>query len=144
MDIKELHSAEELRTAFPVMRELRTHLNENEFVERVSSMQRTGGYRLFALIVDGAITSLAGVAIQENLYSDRHLWLYDLVTATEHRSHGYGRRLLTFIEDFARANECKSVALVSGLQRTAAHHFYEHHMGYQKPCFLFEKHISRE
>jgi GNAT superfamily N-acetyltransferase len=140
MNVRELLSEDELRQAFPVMHELRTQLNVDEFVARVASMRR-GGYRLFALFVDDRIVSLAGIAVQENLYSNRHVWLYDLVTAAECRSRGYGRQILSFVEDFARENGCESVALVSGVQRTSAHRFYEEHMGYEKPCFLFEKKV---
>jgi len=141
MDIRELLSEDELREAFLVMSELRTQLTVDDFVTRVTSMQRNGGYRLFALFVHDRIASLAGVAVQENLYSDRHLWLYDLVTAEECRSRGYGRQILSFVEDFARENGSGSVALVSGVQRVSAHRFYEEHMGYKKPCFLFEKRV---
>ena len=124
------------------MHELRTQLEEEDFLKRVTSMQQTGGYRLFALFVDEEIVSLAGLNIQENLYSDRHVWLFDLITADAHRSRGYGRSLLEFVEEFARTNDCKSVALVSGMQRIDAHRFYEEHMGYQKPCFLFQKRVD--
>lgn len=138
-DIFELCEPEYIREAFPLMRELRAHLTEGEFVDRVAAMRQANGYRLFALRVEAEIVALAGVAVQENLYQGRHLWLYDLVTSSRHRSRGHGRRLLAFVEAFARDSGCKAVALVSGVQRTEAHRFYEKYMGYEKPCYLFEK-----
>lgn len=138
-EIRELTSLEETSQAFAVMHELRPHLVESEFAERVESMRQGSGYRLFALLVDRQIVALAGVAVQDNLYQGKHVWVYDLVTASQHRSQGHGQCLLTFLEGFARDNDCKSIGLVSGTQRTDAHRFYEEHMGYQRRCYQFEK-----
>jgi GNAT superfamily N-acetyltransferase len=141
--IEEILTPTGLREAFPVMRELRTTLTEAEFVRRVEAQRESGGYRLFALRADdGQIVALAGAAVQENLYAGRHLWLYDLVTASAFRSQGYGRTLLTFLEDFARQQGCERLGLVSGVQRTDAHRFYEEHLGYQRTCYQFEKKLT--
>lgn len=138
MQIQELQSQGEWREAFHVMRELRHDLDEQEYLYLLSRMVEEG-YRLFAMRDSGVIVSLAGVAVLTNFSYGRHLWVYDLVTASNTRSKGYGRRLLEFIEEFAHRENCKVVALSSGLGRTDAHRFYQKHMNYEKPSYVFKK-----
>jgi GNAT superfamily N-acetyltransferase len=138
MDIQELKSADEWRAAFPVMRELRPDLSEAEFL-RLREIMARDGYRLFAARRENKIVALAGIAVLTNLAYGRHVWVYDLVTTGAARSQGYGQRLLDFIEELARRENCRCVALSSGLQRTDAHRFYEQRMKYNKTSFVFRK-----
>jgi GNAT superfamily N-acetyltransferase len=139
VDIVELRG-EEIRAAFPLMRELRTPLTEPRYLEAVAEMVDEG-YRLFALKRDGVAVALAGITIATNLYYGRYLWVYDLVTTESERSHGYGRKLLRYLEELAREHRCDTIALSSGLQRTDAHRFYEARMGYERASFVFCKEL---
>ncbi len=141
MTIIELCTEEELREAYPVMHELRTHLDEQQYLDLLKVMIGRG-YRLFALREDGEIVALAGIEIGTNLYYGRHVWVYDLVTKAEARSKGYGRVLLEYVEDFARREGCACVALSSAFWRTGAHRFYEQHMGYERVSYVFKKVIE--
>ncbi len=141
MKIQELRSWDEWRESFAVMQELRPHLNELQYLDLLESMGKEG-YRLFALRDAGRIVSLAGVGILTNLSYGRHVWVYDLVTRGDACSRGYGRRLLEFVEEFSRREGCGTVALLSNLQRTDAHRFYERRMGYEKPSYVFRKRLA--
>jgi len=143
MEIQELTSEVEWRAAFPVMRELRTELTQSEFL-RLREIMAREGYHLFAARDENGIVALAGIAVLTNLYYGRHVWVYDLVTASAERSKGYGNRLLSFIEEFARGDNCRCVALSSGLQRTDAHRFYEQRMSYNKTSYTFQKSLLEE
>lgn len=120
------------------MHELRPHLDEKQYLELLAEM-RPNGYRLFALQDSSTIMALAGVAVLTNLYYGRHVWVYDLVTASSARSRGYGKKLLDYVEDFARSEGCRLVALSSGMQRKEAHRFYQERMEYEKPGYVFYK-----
>jgi GNAT superfamily N-acetyltransferase len=138
IEIQELTSVEDWREAFPVMHELRQNLDELNYLQLLERMTPEG-YRLFALRDSTVIVALAGIGIHTNFYDDRHVWVYDLVTASYARSKGYGQRLLEFIEELGRQENCKLVALSSGLQRMDAHRFYEQRMGYTKSSYSFRK-----
>lgn len=138
MQIQELTTEDEWRAAFPVMRELRTELTLPEFLQAREIMAREG-YRLFAGRGKSGLVALAGIAILTNLYYGRHVWVYDLVTAAAARSQGHGRHLLGFVEEWARRENCRCVALSSGLQRRDAHRFYEQHLEYDRTSFVFRK-----
>jgi GNAT superfamily N-acetyltransferase len=137
-EIIELTADAEFRQAWPVMRELRTHLDENAFVELVGSMRRDG-YRLFALSDAGETVALAGITVTTNLYDLRHVWVYDLVTRARRRSEGHGQELLEWVEDFGRREGCERIVLSSGVQRIDAHRFYERKMGYTRVSHVFRK-----
>ena len=141
MEVTELRTESEWREAWPVMRELRNQLDEREYLALLDEMAPEG-YRLFALRERGAIVALAGIAVLTNLYHGRHVWVYDLVATETARSRGHGRTLLSYVEDFARAQGCGMVALASGTQRTDAHRFYEQRMGYARPSYVFAKRLG--
>lgn len=138
MKIKELTTEMEFKSAFPVMSELRKNLSQEEYLAYLTAMQKEG-YCLFSLYKDTKIVSLAGVSILTNFYYGRHVWVFDLVTTEVERSKGYGEKLLSYIEGWAKENGCKTVALSSGLEREAAHLFYEGKLNYEKPSYVFKK-----
>jgi len=113
----------EIRRCFPVMAQLRPHLEEEEFVARVRRQQGTG-YRLAYLDVQGAVRSVAGYRIQEMLVRGRHLYVDDLVTDQGFRSQGYGDELFDWLVTRAREEGCGHLVLDSGVQRLGAHRFY--------------------
>lgn len=138
MDVVELTTEEQWREAFPVMLELRTHLDEDTFVAMLREMAPQG-YRLLAVRDDGAIKALAGIAYLTNLYYGRHIWVYDLITTATERSKGYGAALLGHVEHMARELDCDTLSLASGLQRLDAHRFYQQRMGLSPTAYTFQK-----
>ncbi|MFG6495912.1 GNAT family N-acetyltransferase [Fictibacillus sp. UD] len=137
-EIRQLSLEHEVREAFPVMSQLRTHLSEDLFYELFLQMQKEG-YTLFANVNEGKVVALAGFAILTNLYDGKHVYLYDLITDSEERSKGYGEELLAFLESYALQNNCNCVALSSNVNRLDAHRFYEEKMHYEKPSYVFKK-----
>ena len=100
--------------------------------------QKNDGYRLFALLDDDAIVAVTGFKPMITLYYGRFVWVCDLVTDANKRSHGYGEKLLTYVHEWAKEHKYESVALSSGLQRTVAHRFYEERMNYEKVSYVFK------
>lgn len=105
------------------MRQLRPHLAEAGFVERIAA-QRRQGYHLLAAVVAGQPAALAGFRVSENLAWGRFVYVDDLVTDEECRSRGYGGLLLDWLVDYCRDNGLAELHLDSGVQRFGAHRFY--------------------
>lgn len=116
-------SDEDISACFPVMSQLRQHLQRDEFVPRVRYQEQTG-YRLAMLEDEGSVKAAAGFRVIENLFSGRMLYCDDLVTDERVRSKGYGRQMLHWLVDRARDEGCQSFELDSGVQRFDAHRFY--------------------
>lgn len=112
-----------LRAAWPVVAQLRPHLDEAAFVAAVSR-QTASGYLAHALFEGGAVRAYAGWRVQENLYSGRHAYVDDLVTDAGARSRGHGKAMLDWLRAEATRLGCSRLQLDSGTQRVDAHAFY--------------------
>lgn len=139
LTINELQSQEEILEAFPVMNQLRTHLDESTYLNLVTEAKEQDMYRLFALYNQGEIVAVTGFKPMLTLYYGRFVWVCDLVTDSSKRSNGYGERLLSYVHKWAKENGYESVALSSGLKRIDAHRFYEEKMDYDKVSYVFKK-----
>lgn len=138
LTIKELHSQLEILEAFPIMKQLRKHLDEKTYLDLVLEAKDKDSYKMVALIDGGEIVAVTGFKSMITLYYGRFVWVCDLVTDTNKRSKGYGEKLLSYVHKWAKENNYESVALSSGLQRTDAHRFYEDRMDYDKVSYVFK------
>jgi GNAT superfamily N-acetyltransferase len=143
ISIVEFDTESDYRRAFPLMRELYWHLDEPLYLRRLLAMKNEG-YRLFALVIDERVVALAGFELLNDFYLGKHLWLRDLVTAAAERSKGYGKVMMEYIEELAYREGCEKVALLSGLRRMDAHHFYEEHCAYHRLAYVFEKELDED
>ena len=141
ISIKELQSHNEIIDAFPVMKQLRPHLDENVYFELVVEAKEKEGYKMFALVDTDEIVAVIGFQPMITLYYGRFIWVCDLVTDYTKRSKGYGKRLLAYVHQWAKENNYDSVALSSGLHRTDAHRFYEEKMDYNRVSYVFKANL---
>jgi GNAT superfamily N-acetyltransferase len=139
--IKVLKTKSDWKEAFPVMKQLRTHLDEEEFLQLVKEATENESYKMVALYSQGQMVAVTGFMPMTTLYNGRSIWVCDLVTDSNHRSQGYGEILLTYIQNWAKENGYERVSLSSGLQRTDAHRFYETKMDYDKVSYVFLKRL---
>lgn len=139
--IKKIPLEQEWRTIFPLIHQLQPHLDEEMFHTLVGEML-SQGYEMVGLYVEGKLVAVAGYGVLTNLYFKRHLWLYDLVTASGERSKGYGKTLLTYLEELAKEQGCQTIALCSRFDRVDAHRFYIEKMGYEKASYVIKKSLE--
>ncbi|MDP2197414.1 MAG: hypothetical protein Q8K01_02410, partial [Sulfurimicrobium sp.] len=66
----------EIADCFPVMKELRPHIVENQFLSRIRS-QESAGYRLAYIQEANGVVAVAGFRIGENLAWGRFLYVDD-------------------------------------------------------------------
>lgn len=123
VEVLEVTEDEGAAACFPVMRQLRPHLDEARFLALWRRM-REGGYRLACVREAGLVRAVAGFRLLEMLHSGLHLYVDDLVTDEAARSHGHGARLLGWLRERAREAGCQTLELDSGTHRTGAHRFY--------------------
>lgn len=114
---------EQFAHAFPVMHQLRPHLDAASFAGLVRR-QQASGYELAILEDDGRVQAVAGFRTLEQLVRGKVLYVDDLVTDAGARSRGYGDALFDWLVTRARAAGCAALELDSGVQRHGAHRFY--------------------
>jgi GNAT superfamily N-acetyltransferase len=123
MNILHAVSKIEIAACFPVIKVLRPHLVETEFVPRVLR-QQSQGYRLCCLRDSGIVVAAAGYRLLEFLAWGTVLYVDDLVTIPEKRGSGYGGALVDWLISQAREQGCDELHLDSGYQRHTAHRLY--------------------
>jgi GNAT superfamily N-acetyltransferase len=124
----------EIAGCFPVMQQLRTHLDLAAFVASVERM-KAEGYKL-VFLADPDVRAVAGYRKMEMLATGTVLYVDDLVTDESRRSQGYGKLLLAWLLNEAKNQKCKYLELDSGMKRLDAHRFYERN-GLEKAAFHF-------
>jgi len=142
LHIKELQTKDEILEAYPVMKQLRSHLDEMEYLDLVLEAKEVDRYKMFALFDQEQLVAVTGFKPMTTLYYGRFVWVCDLVTDQNNRSNGYGEKLLSFVHDWANEHNFASVALSSGLKRTDAHRFYTDRMDYDKVSYVFKNSLK--
>ena len=122
--LKILSDDQEIAASFSIMRQLRPHLQEETYLQRIRRMENNFGYRLVAVLDQNNIVALAGFRIAENLAWGKYLYVDDLVTDEKERKKGYAQLLFEWLVKEAKAQHCKELHLDSGVQRFDAHRFY--------------------
>ena len=114
----------EIQRCFPVMVQLRPHLLEATFLDRVRQQEAEFDYRMVVLEDGGVVKAVAGFRVSRSLAWGKFLYVDDLVTVADKRGTGLGQQLMEWLLEEARANACDEFHLDSGVQRFAAHGFY--------------------
>jgi GNAT superfamily N-acetyltransferase len=123
MEIKIANTDAEILACYPVMHELRPHLEGSSFIERIRK-QMAGGYKLAFTAKRGKPVACMGFREMDTLFAGHIVYIDDLVTLGAERSKGCGEALIDWAAEYARSRNCKSVHLDSGTQRHDAHRFY--------------------
>ncbi len=109
---------------YSVMHQLRPHVGLDEMVARVQQ-QMHQGYCVAYVEEGGRVVAVAGYRVGACLAWGRFLYVDDLVTDEAQRSKGFGKALLDWLAAEAKRCGCEQLHLDSGIQRKAAHRFYE-------------------
>ena len=98
---------------------------------RLAALREWPDQEAFVAEVDGVIVGLCHVQGVRLLASDGYVEIQALVVSSACQGQGIGKRLVAHAWDWAFARGYERVRLRSGVQREAAHAFYEH-LGFEK------------
>ena len=121
--IKDATTDSEIENCFDVIFELRSNLDQSEFLSTVRDME-SDGFRLAFLTDSGKVVAVAGYRIYTNLLMGKNMYVDDLVTAKNARSRGFGGQMVDWLRERARSEGCTYFRLDSGVSRSMAHRFY--------------------
>ena len=137
-EIYQLRTEQEWTEAWPALHSLRSDLELSEFLSSRNDMI-SNGYELFGVKAEGHTVSVVGLTFYLHLTRLRECWIRDLATLESERSKGYGKQLLDFIADYAKAQGCSRVNLHTRLHREDAQRFYEDKAGFEKHAYVYKK-----
>jgi len=126
MPVITAESDADILDCWPVMAQLRPHLEEKDFVSLVRTQFRDG-YRFAFIRPKRKVEAVAGFRVLQSLAWGRFCYVDDLVTDEQARSQGLGAELMNWLCEYARSEGCNRLELDSGVQRYAAHRFYLRH-----------------
>lgn len=95
---------------FPIIAQLRPHLDKEEFLRR-ARRQAHSGYELVGAFRNGRLIGVLGMRPVHTLVRGPHLHVDDIVMREEERRSGGGRALMNYAEADARARGMTSVFL---------------------------------
>lgn len=124
MEVSFAKTEEEIKFCFPVMKQLRPHLDEGGFVSQVKRQMQNHGYRLVFVGKNGCVKAVAGYRIAEYLAWGKSLYVDDLITNEADRKSGFGGALLDWLLDVSKKLGCSEFHLDSGVHRFDAHRLY--------------------
>ncbi len=123
VNVISLTTDQQIRRAFPLIAQLRTHLTEDDFVSRVQRQMKEG-YHLVALENEGEIFAVAGYRFMNMLARGKILYVDDMVVNQVVRSYGFGEQLFDWLVELATSESCDKLDLDSGIWRPDTQRFY--------------------
>lgn len=107
------------------MKELRTHLEVEDFVRLYKEAKLRDEYRLIAITRSDIVYGLMGCRVLYDFVHGKHLYIDDLVITKDMRSHGLGKMLLQHAVQLAKDEECQGMRLCTGVENQDGRRFYE-------------------
>ncbi len=134
-EVRELSTDEEIAAAFPLVVQLRTHLERETFLATVRS-QQAAGYRLYGGFESGQLVTAAGVRNAQTLSRGPHLFVDDLVTLDTEQGKGHATAMLRWLASDAKSRGFTRIFLDS---RESAIGYYKQ-VGFEfiqaTPCWI--------
>lgn len=124
VEVRPLDGDEAIASAWPVVRQLRPHLDAGDLVAAWQRQYAEGYRAVGAFDAERRCIGFAGYRVQHMLAHGRFLYVDDLVTDEAGRGGGVGTRLIDWLIGESRRLGCDSLQLDSGTQRIGAHGFY--------------------
>lgn len=123
LEISDALHESDLIKCWLLVRELRPHVSQEEFIRAVGEM-RQEGYTAVFIHRAGEPVAYAGFRCVQMLFSGKIIYIDDLVTAPLHRGRGYGSQLLDHIVQVAKDKDLQGIHLDSGYLKNEAHRLY--------------------
>ena len=138
-----LNIPDDLDRAYPVMKELRTRVEKEEFIRLVKLAAAADGYKLVGREdAAGRLLAVMGYRILHDLVHGSHLYVDDLVTKADARSQGHGAELLRYAEAEARRLDLTGLRLSTGVENEAGKKFYERE-GWSLRAVVYKKKATK-
>ncbi|WP_226666113.1 GNAT family N-acetyltransferase [Microbulbifer aggregans] len=123
MHVQLISAADDVIAAAKLLLQLRPQFDMSGLVAQIHK-QQASGYRLAAASKNGELVCVAGFVVSEKLAWGKHIYVDDLVSDEQYRSHGAGSLLINWLREYGKEIGCTQIHLDSGVQRFPAHRFY--------------------
>lgn len=138
MKIRKLETLEEIKSALPILLELRPHLTLETFLNIYDMAQKRDEYELVAAFQDQQLVGLMGFRILYDYVHGKHLYIDDLIVTESKRNLKIGAQLLKYAEEQARVHQCLKLRLCTGIDNQKGKKFYDRE-GWKLRAVVYKK-----
>lgn len=136
-------TADQLKSFFNLLVELRPQLTWSVFQDIYDQAAKSDSYKLVGLMSKGEIVAVMGYRILYDFLHGKHIYIDDLVTASAHRSKGFGAVLLAFAEQQAAEHQCFNLRLCTGNDNHSGQKFYLKN-GWSQRALVYKKKMASQ
>lgn len=118
--------------------------NGDYVIPYFNKVKNDDNYKTFvALLNNNVVGFIFTVTMLWTVSESANMFVQGIAVKNEYQNKGIGTKLLKYTEDYAKAKGIIGIGLQSGVQRTAAHTFYEHN-GYIKSHYFYKNFLSKK
>lgn len=141
IEYRELTTTADLGSGYKVLRELRTNLSFERFLELHNAATRADGYKLLGAFQAGQCIAVMGYRVLFDFVHGKHVYVDDLVVTEGYRSKGIGAVLLREADAIAQRMACDGLRVCTGIENEAGKRFYERE-GWELRSVAYKKKIK--
>ena len=142
MQLKELHTLEEMLSHFDVIQFLYPNLNIEKYEAYLKEMI-PHNYAQLAVFEDERCIGLTGFWTGTKLWSGKYIEIDNFIVHPDYRQKGVGKAMTSYLDVKAKESNCSMIVLDAFTGNFKAHRFY-YNQGYSPKGFHFLKIINEE
>ncbi len=139
MDFIEIQTEEDFEKAYLLLRELAPSLERKQFMKSLKN-EHAANHKLFGLKDTEEMVSVAAVWILLTGLNEKIFWIHAYVTAASKRSHGYGSKLLNYLEEYAKNEGFSEIRVHAHRQRAIS--FWQEKKGFEPFSQILHRKIN--
>jgi GNAT superfamily N-acetyltransferase len=115
---------EDIKKSYYLIIQSYPELNEIEYEEIVKEMMQLSNFKMIGAFIDGKIIGISGYVISRMFYCAKFLRISNLIIDNKYRNKKIGTKMMRFLEEKARNNNCKHIILDSFIGNKKSHSLY--------------------
>jgi ribosomal protein S18 acetylase RimI-like enzyme len=117
-------SGDEIVDSYYLITQSYLDLTKEEYAVTVKEMMELSNFKMIGAFMDKKIIGISGYVISRMFYCAKFLRISNLIIDKEYRNKRIGTKMIYFLEEKARNNNCKHVILDSFIGNKKSHSLY--------------------
>ena len=114
----------EIYSIIPLLQILNTNISEDTLKARLEQMIKEG-YQCIGAFDKNNLIGICGIWILTKYYIGKHIEPDNMIIHPEYQKKNIGSKLMTWIDKFAKENDCMASELNCYINNKQAHEFYK-------------------
>ena len=128
---------ENIHSIIPLLQVLNKKISEEVLKTRLDDMIKQS-YQCIGIFDDKQLIGICGIWILTKYYVGKHIEPDNIIILPEYRNKNIGKKLMIWIDEYAKENDCEASELNCYINNTKAHKFWEQE-GYEVIALHYQK-----